>query len=110
MPEPGHFLPIAKLACLGLRMTTAIDRHGRIDSWQGVNQDEMSVGLDIGGFLHCLHVWWPMLMTRHVGVQGNLTSNVTYYNIPCKRRQRAIVSSKKMKGCPIMCTMVPRCE
>lgn len=110
--EAEHSLPIAKLAFLDMKMITAVNCYRSIDSFQSVNQDESGLGVDccLLSFPCCLHVWQPMLLARHAVIQGSLASSESDCNIPRRRMRRAVVTSKTMKECLILCGMHTRCE
>lgn len=47
LSEVGYSLPTSKLLRYDIRMTTAVDCHGRLGSLKSVNQDTMDVSVDL---------------------------------------------------------------
>lgn len=95
-PEMVHSLPTAKLAYFHQMMTTAVKCYGSTDSRQGMSQDKVGAGFDLGrlSFSCCLCVCWPMLLARHEIVHDTLSFSKTNYNEFCKTTQRKMVASK----------------
>lgn len=84
--EMKHFLPITKLSCSGLKMTTTVGFfYESVVSWQCMDQDKVGVGVNISllSLSFCSHIWPPTFLARHVVNQGHLASSESEFNIPC---------------------------
>lgn len=85
-------------------MMTAVDCYKSVGSLQSVDKHEVDVDVDLGDLFLCfLHVWRPILIVRHVVVQGILNLSEREGKIPCKQMQQVMVVSKTTKECPILC-------
>lgn len=110
--DSEHSLPVTKLACFDLIMTTAVNCCGNIHFWQSADQEKVAADVERGLLLFSCsnHIWWPMLLLCHVVVQGSITSSKTNLKIPRRRIELAMVTLKAMKECPVLWGLQPRCE